>query len=97
MEAQDGKIGVRLALEHVPDLIITDLMMPELDGYAVCRQIKSDEKTSHIPIVMLMAKGGLESKLQGLELGADEYLDKPFHTRELLLRLQNLLLHQKRL
>jgi len=97
LEAPDGKMGVYLALEHVPDLIITDLMMPELDGYEVCRQIKRDEKTSHIPIVMLTAKGGLESKLQGLELGADEYLAKPFHTRELLLRLQNLLLHQKRL
>ena len=97
LEAPDGLVGLSLAREHVPDLIITDLMMPELDGYEVCRQLKQEEKTSHIPIVMLTAKAGMESKLHGLELGADDYLAKPFHTPELLIRLQNLLLNRKRL
>lgn len=89
--AADGQEGVDLATDRIPDLIITDVMMPHKDGFEVCRALKIDERTSHIPIVMLTAKADLESKLQGIEEGADVYLAKPFHKEELLLRLRKLL------
>jgi CheY-like chemotaxis protein len=90
LEAADGEAGVALALERLPDLVLTDAMMPRLDGFGVCRALKLDERTSHIPIVMLTARADRPSKLQGLDLGADAYLTKPFHRDELLAQLRNL-------
>lgn len=89
-QAYDGEEGIRMALEHVPDLIISDVMMPRMDGFEVCQELKSNRITSHIPIVMLTAKSTEEEKLAGLSHGADAYLVKPFHKEELLIRVRNL-------
>ncbi|WP_416865787.1 MAG: tetratricopeptide repeat protein [Imperialibacter sp.] len=91
LEAPDGKSGIRQAQEQVPDLIVTDIMMPGMDGYEVTRQLKTHMETSHIPVIMLTAKADLESKLQGLETEADDYLTKPFEATELLARVDNLI------
>ncbi|MBI1267852.1 MAG: response regulator [Cryomorphaceae bacterium] len=89
--ASNGEEGVIMALELLPDLIITDISMPLKDGFQVCEEIKENELSSHIPIIMLTAKASYEAKLQGLEKGADDYLEKPFDVREMLLRIQNLI------
>ncbi len=89
--ALDGKTGVQKAVDLVPDLIISDIMMPEMDGFAVCQELKVDEKTSHIPIVLLTAKTDIASRIEGFSRGADAYLTKPFSQKELLVRLQNLI------
>lgn len=94
---KDGKEGFDIAVELVPDLIITDVMMPLIDGFEMCRRLRQDERTSHIPIIMLTAKADLQSKLEGLEKGADVYLEKPFHKEELLLRIKKLLELRKNL
>ncbi|MBO2012325.1 7TM diverse intracellular signaling domain-containing protein [Hymenobacter negativus] len=91
LEAPDGLRGVELALEHVPDLIVSDVMMPGLDGYGVVRQLKSHSATSHVPIVLLTAKSAGTDRLEGLETGADAYLGKPFSARELRAQVRNLL------
>ena len=95
--AVDGEEGVQRALKIIPDLIICDVMMPLKDGFEVCDILKNDRRTSHIPFIMLTAKADFQSKLQGLKKGADVYLAKPFQEEELLLYMQNLLLHQERL
>ncbi len=95
--AMNGRIGVEMALELVPDLIVCDVMMPEMDGYEVCRILKQEERSSHIPIVMLTAKVDADSRLQGLRRGADAYLGKPFNPEELDLRLANLLQLRKQI
>ncbi|MBO0933018.1 ATP-binding protein [Fibrella aquatilis] len=97
IEAADGEEGVRLARQHVPDLVITDLMMPKLNGYEVCATLKADERTSHIPVLMLTAKADLDSKLEGLKTGADSYLAKPFNGRELLAQLASLIQNRRQL
>jgi signal transduction histidine kinase/DNA-binding response OmpR family regulator len=91
IEAGNGAAGIRQALEFVPDLIISDVMMPEKDGYQVCDELKNNEITSHIPIILLTAKTALDSKLTGLRTGADDYLTKPFNTEELVARIENLI------
>ena len=96
MIAADGEQGITTALETVPDLIVSDVMMPHKDGFEVCHTLKSDERSSHIPIILLTAKADIQSRLTGLQRGADAYLSKPFHPEELLTRIQNLLdLRQK--
>jgi signal transduction histidine kinase/DNA-binding response OmpR family regulator len=88
--ATNGKEGVERALEQVPDVIISDVVMPERTGYELCRMLKQDERTSHIPIILLTAKTTREDRVEGLKCGADAYLTKPFSREELLVRLENL-------
>ncbi len=95
--AYNGRSGIEKALETVPDLIVSDVMMPEKDGFEVCEFLKNDERTSHIPIVLLTAKADMESRIAGLRRGADAYLAKPFQREELLVVLQNLLELRKKL
>jgi signal transduction histidine kinase/CheY-like chemotaxis protein/streptogramin lyase len=95
--AADGQEGLEITLEKVPDIIISDVMMPRLDGLHMCKEIKHDERTSHIPIILLTAKADIESKLTGLECGADVYLEKPFHKKELRVQLRNLAQTRRRL
>ena len=95
-EAVNGEDGVLKARQEIPDLIITDVMMPKMNGYQFCKIIKNDEKTSHIPIIMLTAKAGFDDKMEGLETGADAYLLKPFNKKELFVRIKNLLSLRKK-
>lgn len=95
--APNGEEGLAMAGEVMPDLIVSDVMMPVMDGYTFCKHIKSNLETSHIPVVLLTAKSALESRVEGLELGADDYITKPFHLPELRLRIRNLLDRQTRL
>ncbi|MBD0254434.1 MAG: tetratricopeptide repeat protein [Cytophagales bacterium] len=97
LESENGRLGLRAALKHPPDLIITDLMMPEMDGIELSRQLKTDERTSHIPVIMLTALATRESMLKGLATGADAYLTKPFDAQELRLRVDNLVESRRRL
>lgn len=90
-EASNGKDGLKLAEELVPDMIISDVMMPDVDGIELCKTLKNNRATSHIPIILLTAKAEQKDKLIGLETGADEYLTKPFSLAELKLRVRNIL------
>ena len=90
-EAHNGRIGIEKALEEIPDAIICDVMMPEFDGYEVCRKLKQDEKTSHIPILILTAKSSEQHTIEGFESGADDYVAKPFSSAILKLRIKSLI------
>ena len=90
-EAVDGIEGLEQARAIEPDLVISDVMMPRLNGYALCKAMKTDETLSHIPVVLLTARADEESRAEGLETGADDYLCKPFNAAELLLRVENLI------
>ncbi|MEM6316641.1 MAG: two-component regulator propeller domain-containing protein [Bacteroidota bacterium] len=89
--ADNGQTGIQQAFALVPDLIISDVMMPKKNGFELCSQLKKDERTSHIPIILLTAKADFEAKIEGLQFGADVYLTKPFAKKELLVQIQRLL------
>src|SRR5262245_55142593 len=89
--ALDGENGIRMARERKPELVVVDLMLPGLDGLEVCRLLRADERTSHIPVIMLTARGTESDRVVGLELGADDYVTKPFSPRELAARVKAVL------
>ena len=91
LKAHDGITGVNMAFEHLPDLIILDLMLPGKDGYGVLKDLRQDSRTRNIPVLMLTARSQPEDRIRGLEAGADDYLAKPFSSKELLLRIQAIL------
>ena len=95
--ASNGAEGLEMAFAQIPDLIISDVVMPLMDGFECCRRLKTDERTNHIPVILLTAKAAFDSRITGLTQGADDYLTKPFHVQELQLRVHNLLQRQHRL
>jgi len=97
MVAGNGNEGIYKALETVPDVIICDIMMPEKDGFEVCRTLKADFRTNHIPVVILTAKADMDSKIGGLNCGADAYIIKPFNKKELLVRMEKLIENRQKL
>ena len=97
LEAENGKDGMEIAKHHIPDLIISDIMMPEMTGIELLQQIKICNNTSHIPMVLLTARTAIESKLESLEYGADDYITKPFSVPYFLARLQNLLKQREKI
>ena len=90
-EAGDGKAAIEIALKEIPELIISDVMMPEMDGITMTGKLKKDIRTSHIPIILLTAKATDEAKITGLSTGADDYLVKPFNNDELILKVRNMI------
>lgn len=97
IEAIDGEDGLNKAVEAIPDLIITDLMMPNKDGIELSKGVRADVRTDHIPMILLTARADQDSKLEGLRTGVDDYLTKPFETEELKIRVQNLIAQRNRL
>jgi len=95
--ASNGEQGFEKALQIIPDIILTDIMMPKMDGYELLDQLKTDIHTDHIPVVVLTARGDFQSKIKGLEIGADHFLVKPFNEKELFLKLNNLLIARRKM
>jgi signal transduction histidine kinase/ligand-binding sensor domain-containing protein/DNA-binding response OmpR family regulator len=95
--AENAETGIGLALQNMPDLILSDIMMPGMDGIEFCRRVKTNWQTSHIPVLLLTAKAAREDKIEGLETGADDYLTKPFNFEELSVRVKNLIEQRKHL
>lgn len=97
IEAVDGQEGMDIAIERIPDIVISDVMMPEMSGFELCNRLKSDTKTSHIPVVLLTAKADEEAQYDGLQTGADDYIAKPFNARILVQKIKNILTNRDRL
>jgi len=95
--AENGQQGLDIAVAEVPDLVLSDIMMPVMDGFELCRRLKDDERTSHIPIILLTARSEAESRHKGLSLGADDYVAKPFDAEDLRLRINNLIDQRRKL
>ena len=95
--AENGRSGLNMALELTPDIVLSDVMMPEMDGFIFCETLKKNERTSHIPVILLTAKAGQEHKMAGLETGADVYMTKPFDEAELRIQARNLVDQRQRL
>jgi len=97
IETSDGEVGLQAAIDNIPDLIISDVMMPRMDGYEMTEKIKTDPRTNHIPVIILTARASVESKIEGLETGADAYVTKPFNARELKVRVKKLIEQREKL
>ena len=95
--ASNGKEGITMAKKLIPDIVISDVMMPKIDGIKLCKVLKGDEKTSHIPIILLTAKSGDESEIKGLKTGADDYIVKPFNSEKLKIKVETLIKLRKQL
>lgn len=93
----DGKEGLDMALKKEPDLIISDIMMPEMDGYQLLTRVREIPALTNTPVILLTAKNMIDSKIQGLEIGADDYVTKPFNSKELIVRIENLIKIRKKL
>ncbi|MFT4680974.1 MAG: signal transduction histidine kinase/DNA-binding response OmpR family regulator [Flavobacteriales bacterium] len=96
-ESEDGEAGLKKAMDMIPDLVLSDVMMPKMDGFEMTKALKKSEKTSHVPIVLLTAKAAIESKIEGIEIGADAYVPKPFSSKELKATIHNLIEGRRRL
>lgn len=97
ISARDGKEGLEKAFQSIPDLVVSDVMMPEMDGYTLCKTLKEDNRTSHIPVILLTAKSDDQSHVEGIQLGADSYLGKPFKPAVLISHVKNLIKSRKKL
>lgn len=91
LHAENGAIGLQMAIDHLPNLVLSDIMMPVMDGYTFCEKLKSDQRTDHIPVIILTAKVTDEDRIRGLSAGADAYLNKPFKKEELMTRINYLI------
>jgi len=96
-QAENGKTGYEIAVKHIPDFILSDIMMPEMDGVEFLQKIRNNTETSHIPFILLTAKTDMESKLSGLDYGADDYITKPFSVKYLRARIENIIKLRKKL
>ena len=97
LTAENGSEGTEQAMEHIPDIILSDVMMPGKDGYQVCKELKKDLRTNHIPIILLTARADTDSRIAGMECGADAYLTKPFDKKELMTCLNSLFVQREKL